>query len=48
LFGGSGRRDLVDYAARTHLVRVTRDDRPNDGERGEHDNVHPGIERVKR
>jgi Ca2+-binding RTX toxin-like protein len=47
LSGGPGRRDTVDYSARTRRVRVTRDNRPNDGQRGEHDNVLRSIHRVR-
>jgi len=48
LSGGAGSRDVVDYSARSHLVRVTRNGRGNDGERGEHDNILRDIDRVRR
>ena len=48
LSGGAGRRDVVDYSARSHRVRVTRNGKANDGERGEHDNVGRDINRVRR
>jgi Ca2+-binding RTX toxin-like protein len=48
LSGGAGRRDVVDYSARSHYVRVTRDGSGNDGERGEDDNIRGDIDRVRR
>jgi Ca2+-binding RTX toxin-like protein len=48
LSGGDGRRDVVDYSARSHRVRVTRDGSGNDGERREHDTVLRDIDRVRR
>jgi Ca2+-binding RTX toxin-like protein len=48
LAGGAGRRDVVDYSARAHRVRFTRDNAHNDGERREHDNILQDIDRVRR
>jgi Ca2+-binding RTX toxin-like protein len=47
LSGGAGRRDVVDYSARSHRVRITRDGSGNDGERGEHDNIRGDVNRVR-
>jgi len=48
LSGGDGHRDVVDYSARGHRVRVTRDGGANDGERGERDTVLRDVDRVRR
>jgi Ca2+-binding RTX toxin-like protein len=46
VIGGDAGRDTVTYETRTGRVTVTFDSMPNDGERGEHDNVASDIERV--
>jgi Ca2+-binding RTX toxin-like protein len=46
LNGGAG-NDVADYSARTKNVSVTMDGVPNDGERGEGDNVRGDVESTK-
>jgi Ca2+-binding RTX toxin-like protein len=46
LFGGNGENDSVTYVDRTRGVRVSIGVLDNDGETGEHDNVHEDIEIV--
>jgi Ca2+-binding RTX toxin-like protein len=46
VIGGEGGRDTVTYEADARRVTVTFDSRPNDGERGENDNVASDVERV--
>jgi Ca2+-binding RTX toxin-like protein len=46
VIGGEAGRDTVTYEADTGRVAVTFDSAPNDGERGEDDNVASDVERV--
>jgi uncharacterized delta-60 repeat protein len=44
IYGSSSWNDSVTYGSRTKNLRITMDDIADDGEAGEHDNVHSNIE----
>jgi Ca2+-binding RTX toxin-like protein len=46
IWGGAGAHDVADYSARTNPVTATIDDQPDDGEDGEHDNLHTDLEGI--